>query len=73
VPVTAVVNNTNLAHDTDAGIIRESAAFAAEVSRLTSLPLKFTAVKEDIAGELTDMQNILPVKIYVRTIWDKEE
>lgn len=73
VPVTAVVNNTNLAHDTDAGIIRESAAFAAEVSRLASLPLKFTAVKEDVAGELTDMQNILPVKIYVRTIWDKKE
>lgn len=72
-PVTGIINNTNLSHDTDAGIIRESAAFAAEVSRLCSLPLIFTAAKEDISGELADISDIFPVKIYVRTPWDNED
>jgi hypothetical protein len=73
VPVTGIINNTNLAHDTEADLIRESAAFAAEVSRLSSLPLIFTAAKNDIAGKLVGMTDILPVKIYVHTPWDKEE
>jgi hypothetical protein len=73
VPVTGLVNNTNLGHDTDAGIIRESIAFAQEVSRLSALPIIFTAVKENIADELSDMQNILPVKIFVKTPWDTED
>lgn len=73
VPVTAIVNNTNLGSDTDEGVVRESMEFAREVSRLTSLPLKFTAVREDIAEKLTDIPDIpdiLPVKIYVKTVWD---
>lgn len=69
VPVTGIVNNTNLAHDTDAATVRESFAFAKEVSRLASLPLLFTSVKESIAGELSDIENILPVKIYVDLPW----
>lgn len=73
VPVTAIVNNTNLSHDTDAGLVRESVAFADEVSRLSGLPVKFTAVKEDIAKKLTDVKNVLPIKIYIRTIWDDKD
>lgn len=70
VPVTAIVNNTNLGSETDAEIVRRSMAFAREVSRLSGLPLKFTAVREDIAPELSDIPDIFPVKIYVRTVWD---
>lgn len=71
-PVTALVNNTNLAQETDAATIRQSASFAEEVSRLTALPVVFTSVMEPVAGQLGDLPNILPVKIYVHTIWDEE-
>jgi signal recognition particle GTPase len=69
VPVTGIVNNTNLARETDASVVRESTSFANEVSRLAKLPLMFTSVKENIAGELSDIKNILPVKIYVDLPW----
>lgn len=72
VPVTAIVNNTNLSHETDEGIIRESISFAKEVSKLSGLPLKFTAVKEDLVSKLGDIENILPIKIYIRTVWDNQ-
>ncbi|MEG6572916.1 ParA family protein [[Clostridium] cellulosi] len=71
VPITAIVNNTNLSNETDAGIVRESVAFANEVSRLSSLPIKCTTVKESIAKELSDIENIYPVKIYVKTPWQE--
>lgn len=70
VPITAIVNNTNLAKETDAGIVRESMQFANEVARLSSLPLAFTCVKEELAGELSDIPSIYGVKIYVKTPWD---
>lgn len=69
VPVTAVVNNTNLAAETDAGIIRESENFANEVSRLTSLPVLFTSVEETVAREIPYMHDIYPIKIYVKPPW----
>ncbi len=69
-PVTAIVNNTNLAKETDAGIIRESLSFASEVARLSSLPIAFTSVKSSLADELSDIQNLFPVEIYVKTPWD---
>jgi hypothetical protein len=71
-PITALINNTNLAGETDAEIVRKSADFANAVSRLAALPVAFTSVREKTAGELADMPNILPVKIYVRTIWDEK-
>lgn len=70
VPVTGIVNNTNLAGETDAGVIRESVSFANEVSKITSLPLKFTSVKAPVAGELTDIPDIYPVEIFVKTPWE---
>lgn len=70
VPVTAIINNTNLAKDTDAGIIRESLDFANEVGRLSNLPVVFTAVKRSLASELSDIPALFPVEIYVKTPWD---
>lgn len=73
VPVTGIVNNTNLARETDEGIIRESIAFSDEVSRLSGIPVKFTSVRADIAKKLCNVKNIFPVKIYIQTIWDKDD
>lgn len=70
VPITAIVNNTNLAKETDAACIRESMEFAKEVARLSSLPLAFTSVKEELVSELSDIPSIYGVKIYVKTPWD---
>jgi len=70
IPVTAIINNTNLAKDTDAGIIRESLGFASEVARLSNLPVVLTAVKRSLANELSDIPSLFPVEIYVRTPWD---
>lgn len=73
VPVTGIVNNTNLAKETDEGIIRESVAFADEVSKISGIPVKFTSVRADVAKNLCDIKNVFPVKIYIQTIWDKAD
>ncbi|MCH5207638.1 MAG: cobalamin biosynthesis protein CobQ [Oscillospiraceae bacterium] len=67
---TAIVNNTNLGIETTAQIIEQSEGFALEVSRKTGLPIKFTACSEELC-EQVNAKNILPIKIYVRPIWDK--
>lgn len=70
VPVTGLVNNTNLARETDAGVVRESVQFANEVARLSNLPIIITAVKKAIADELSDLPGLFPVEIYVKTPWE---
>jgi len=70
VPVTALINNTNLAKETDSGIVRESLQFASEVAKISSLPIAFTAVKSELANELDDIPSLFRVKIYVKTPWD---
>jgi len=70
VPVTALVNNTNLSTETTTEIIRESFAFADEASRLSGLPVAFTSVRRDIAAEFKDCgREIYPVDIYVAPPW----
>lgn len=66
---TAIVNNTNLGRETTAGIITKSADFAKKVSQITGLPLAFTTCPEELC-ELVDMQNIFPVNVFVKAIWD---
>jgi hypothetical protein len=79
VPVTSLVNNTNLAKETTAETVRASFAFASEVSRQAGLPLRFTSVREELAGGLSadgqaaaDSQTgeIYPVRVYIKTPWD---
>ena len=66
---TAVVNNTNLGRETTVEIIEQSQGFAREVSEKTGLPIKFTACPEELCGKV-GVENILPIKIYVKPIWD---
>jgi len=70
VPVTQIVNNTNLAGETEAEIIKMSVDFANEVSRQSGLPLAFTSVKKSLAAELHgQIPNIYPVDIFVNPPW----
>ncbi len=64
---TGIVNNSNLGDETTAQNVIDSLSYADEVSKITGLRVKFTAVKEDIAGALKDIiLEIMPIKIYVK-------
>lgn len=64
---TGIVNNSNLGDETTVENIISSIKYADDVSKMVRLPIKFTAVKEDIAGVLADkINNIMPIKIYVK-------
>jgi len=70
IPFTAIVNNSNLGVATTAETVLDSMRFAEDCARLTGLPLKMTAVWEDIAPELTDkIGNLLPMKLANLQIW----
>lgn len=67
---TAIVNNTNLGCETTPEIVAESEEFASEVALKAELPLLFTTCPEEFAEEL-DIEELLPVKVYVKPIWEK--
>ena len=67
----AIVNNTNLGRETTAAIIEESRPFAAETSKRSGLPVKYTVYPESCAG-LAEAEDALAVKTYVRSPWDVE-
>ena len=51
-PVTAIVNNSNLGELTDPGTVEASLEYARELSRISGLPVKFTAARRDVAEAL---------------------
>lgn len=61
---TAVVNNSNLGEETTAKDVLSSRGYAEEVCALSGLPLKMTAVREELypwlAGEIV---NLFPLKL----------
>lgn len=70
IPAGELVNNTNLGPETDAAVVEGSAGYARELSRLSGLPLQFTAVKEGLPVRAERMgTEILPVKIFVNPPW----
>ena len=57
IPFTAIVNNSNIGPETTPDVVRNSYAYANEVSSLTGLPIKFTSVASfvdtsELEGEL---------------------
>ncbi|CDF02789.1 uncharacterized protein BN739_01958 [Ruminococcus sp. CAG:624] len=67
---TAIVNNSNLGSETTAETVANSAEFAAETAERAGIPLLFTTCPEDIA-EFSENENIYPIKIYVKPLWEK--
>lgn len=72
IKATHIANCSNLGVETTAQDIRKSIPYAEQVSALTNRPLLFTAARTDIAHELTAIENILPISIYVKTPWQQE-
>ena len=59
---TGIVNNANLGEETTAKTILNGQKFVEELSLVTGLPVKFTAIRQDfITEELKDIKEILPI------------
>ena len=70
VPVTALVNNTNLSVETDVKTIEASAEYIKEASVLIGLPIAFTSVRKDLVPGITKPDtDIYPIDIYVNLPW----
>lgn len=64
---TGIVNNSNIGDETTEDVVLDSISFANEISKLTGLPICFTAIKEDLANDLKDkIENVMPIKLYVK-------
>ena len=68
--VTWLVNNTNLGPETTPEVIRGSAPYLGEVSRLTGIPVLGTAAEERLVPFLPG-EPLLPVRIYVKPPWSR--
>ena len=55
-PVTAIVNNSNLGELTDSRTVLESMDYIKRLSEISGLPVKFTSAREDIALELGGLE-----------------
>ncbi len=67
IPFTAIVNNSNLGEETTADDVKRSEAEIKRLSALTSLPVLFTSVKEDLAEEFGG-ENILPLTLQKKIV-----
>ena len=54
IPFTGVINNSNLAGETDASAVLDSITYAQEVCELSGLPLVLTTVEDRLYDELKD-------------------
>ncbi|MBR7132667.1 MAG: hypothetical protein IKD04_03960 [Clostridia bacterium] len=64
IPFTGIVNNSNLGEETTAEDVLNSLGYAREVSEITRLPIKCTAVREEIYNELEGkIPNLFPLKL----------
>ena len=67
---TGIVNNSNLGDETTAEDVISSIAYAEEISKASSLPIRMTTVKEDLFDTLKDkVANCTPIKLYVKQSW----
>ena len=62
IPFTAIVNNSNLGEETTAEDVKKTEEEIKKLSSLTSLPVLFTSVKADLAGEI-EGENVFPLHL----------
>ena len=67
---TAIINNSNLGRETTKETILDSISYANEVSKLTGLEVKYTAIREDLVSEFNgEIDNIIPLKLINYGLW----
>ncbi len=68
---TGVVNNSHLKQETRAESILEAVPYGKEAAQKLGLPLCFTTVPDFLENELQGkVENLHPVKVYVRSPWE---
>ena len=70
VPVTGIINNSNLGDQTIEQDITNAITYGADVAALAGVPLVATTVRRDLAGSLIE-KSVYPVDIYVLPPWEK--
>ncbi|MBQ6337129.1 MAG: hypothetical protein IJI50_07850 [Ruminococcus sp.] len=69
IPFTGIINNSNLAGETDADDVLGSQAYAEEVAKLSNLPLVLTTVEEKLYDELKDkISPLFRLKLQARPV-----
>ena len=69
IPFTGIINNSNIAGETAAADVLDSAAYAEEVSEKSGLPLVCTTVEQELYGELADkISPIFSLKLQAKII-----
>lgn len=68
-----LINNSNLSYETEPEHILNGQFIVEEVSRRTGLPIKYTAVCEEMAGRLPEgiKGEIFPIKLFMLPPWRK--
>lgn len=67
---TGIVNNSNLGIETTKETITSSMDFVNELSKACNLPIKFTAIRKDLAEELKNtINNVLPIELIKYGDW----
>ncbi len=62
-PFTGIVNNTNLGEETAVDDIIKGLEFCNQISKITGLPVKFSAVREDLIPKTEKIiKDILPIR-----------
>ena len=75
IKATGIVNNSNLAQQTTAETVIASAAYAAEVARLSGLPLVATCYNRGLQNEVVAAGGVpeeYPIDIYVKPPWEEK-
>ena len=68
---TGIVNNSNIGSETTVETVLNSMDYAEEVSKITGLPIKMTAVKAELMDDLQGKaENLFPLTIYVKQSFD---
>ena len=70
--VSGILNNSHLSEETSAQTVLDSIRYAEEISSLSGVPLLGTTAKEDLAQQLSgQVENLYPVRRFVKTLWEK--
>lgn len=69
-----LINNANLSYETEIKDIIYGQKVIKEVSERTGLPIKFTAVREDLVSKITNEIDgeIFPIKIFMLPPWSRD-
>ena len=76
-PVSGLINNTNLANETEIDNILESMEMVDQVAELEGVPVQYIGVREDLLGPLRERlgeraERLLPLHIYMRPAWQDD-